>query len=675
MMTSISWICPPPSQKLKAVFVAFAMATLASNFASAAQVKWELKKGTPEKLEKSNFSDEVLDFNGSSWIEISTTPYSGSNYVPSTDIQMDVINDGKINIRNADLIDLVYPFTNFSTERNLNFTNRGVISLENASIQKENASLNRQFFVNKGNIDAKFDDSSNGVLYHALFTTESSFVNQNAIQVVSDSKGWNDALFTFRGSSLTSSELPATFSIVNSGNISVSGNYSQVFRVESSQGTIVGDIENTGWIDKKGFSRLVSISSGVTARIKTFRLSAGKSTFSAVEGLNKKYGSYVVSDDTRFIFSATADLKSGDIMKLISSRNDYSGLFELVSSDQLQGTIEQKQFIMDDPVWTVTLQGAEGPKEGMNLEFSYEAKEDAGETMAVYLNRLSRDRGFRFSEMFEPLKVQQQKNVFVRPYFSRSDVRLIDNAEIDTNGLLLGFTTRVTSEFEQGVHFAVEHASFDAFSGRQNAASNALALGWHMLWYPASSLYMRGAITGAYSDIDLIYQSLTEKAEDSFADLSLFADLRLGREFKTQNAGTWIPELGLAWAYGRTDDFNLNFKTTQHLREFESNTQSDLYAMAKVKWTKVYESKDKTKVRPELGIGVRTLLTDRAIESVSNIADESYKAEIKDDRCQGTLNVNIFVGDDDWTFAMHYTGAYGNNTTNHIGSLTLGYHW
>ena len=80
-------------------------------------------------------------------------------------------------------------------------------------------------------------------------------------------------------------------------------------------------------------------------------------------------------------------------------------------------------------------------------------------------------------------------------------------------------------------------------------------------------------------------------------------------------------------------------------------------------------------VRPELALGVRALLTDRSIESVSHVGGESVRAEVDDDRYLGTVNAGLFVGNEDWTLAVHYIGAYGNNTTNHIGGLTLGYHW
>lgn len=646
-----------------------------SDSVNAEQIEWVLQKGTSEVLTANNETDNILNVKDKPWIVISTTPYTGGNYIPSTDIEMNVNNYGQINIQNSDLIGFGEKFINFKTKKNIIIRNEGSIFLENSAIQFENKTFNNQHFINSGIVEAQFlSDSRSGVLYHSCFSERSVFNNQKSIAISSESNEWFSGAFTFRGFQSSNSTTPATFLIENTGNITLSGNYTQVFRIEASSGSLIGDIENIGWIDKKGFSRLVGITGDVTANIKRFRLTAGENAFAAVDGISK-WGTYVVSDQTQLIFSVPEDLKSNTVMKLVSNMNDHSGLFELRSPDQLQGKVNQNQFAMDDEAWKVTLIGEDGLTENMQLEFTYEAEQDAGEIMAIYTNRLSRDRGFRFGEMFEPLKVEQQKNVFVRPYFSRSDLRLVDNADIDTNGVMLGFTTRANSQFEHGIHFAAEHTSFEAFGGRQNATSDAVALGWHMLWYPMQDVYLRGALTGAYADSDLTYRTMSETARDSFDDLSLFAELRLGKNFVTESAGTWTPELGAAWVYGRTGDFDLTFQSTGHKREFESNTQSDLYGTARIKWSQAFETHSNVQVRPELALGVRALLTDRSIESVSHVGGESVRAEVDDDRYLGTVNAGLFVGNEDWTLAVHYIGAYGNNTTNHIGGLTLGYHW
>ena len=91
-----------------------------SDSVNAEQIEWVLQKGTSEVLTANNETDNILNVKDKPWIVISTTPYTGGNYIPSTDIEMNVNNYGQINIQNSDLIGFGEKFINFKTKKNIN---------------------------------------------------------------------------------------------------------------------------------------------------------------------------------------------------------------------------------------------------------------------------------------------------------------------------------------------------------------------------------------------------------------------------------------------------------------------------------------------------------------------------------------------------------------------------
>ena len=257
-MKKILGSCPPHAIScfdLKPVAILCSLAFMFSDSVNAEQIEWVLQKGTSEVLTANNETDNILNVKDKPWIVISTTPYTGGNYIPSTDIEMNVNNYGQINIQNSDLIGFGEKFINFKTKKNINIRNEGSIFLENSAIQFENKTFNNQHFINSGIVEAQFlSDSRSGVLYHSCFSERSVFNNQKSIAISSESNEWFSGAFTFRGFQSSNSTTPATFLIENTGNITLSGNYTQVFRIEASSGSLIGDIKNIGWIDKKGFS-------------------------------------------------------------------------------------------------------------------------------------------------------------------------------------------------------------------------------------------------------------------------------------------------------------------------------------------------------------------------------------------------------------------------------------
>lgn len=445
-----------------------------------------------------------------------------------------------------------------------------------------------------------------------------------------------------------------------------------VFRFEATQGKVNASFSNTGTLNVPDGVAFLDITDGVTATLQTVRLPVRTGLFTTIYSIGG-YGQFAVNDGSRFIFTPEEDTKSGTILRLAST-DRTPAVFYIHSKEGLTGNLRAEQFTTTDPeVWTVTLLGDGEDPTATDLQFDYIAKQDAGQSMAIYASRLSRDRGFRISELIEPLRVEQTYNAFVRPYYSESDLRFADDASIAASGIVFGATARLSPVLEHGPHFIAERAGYDAWDNRQDADSDAFGFGWHVLWRPINVLYVKAYATGMYASTDLDYQTELDRAADDFNDWSFFADLRVGHEFSAGSLGLLTPELGLSWAYNKTDDFKLTFGSGE-VRRYESADQSDVFATAKLKWSGVFESAD-SYVRPELSFGIRTLLTDPEIDSVSHAGGQRHASSIDDDRCVGTVSAGLFVGNDDWTIALHGLGAFGANSSYRAVAATIGYHW
>lgn len=469
----------------------------------------------------------------------------------------------------------------------------------------------------------------------------------------------------------------AQLTFINTGNISLdspNGILHSILRIEVSQGSVDAELTNTGIMSSnKNWTYLASLYGKVNADLKKFKVPVRTSLFNGVND-----GAYIFSNDTKLIFTPDDSTENENILNFYS-RNRTDGIFT-GSTSMLVGDPASSNFATnDEESWKVELIRDEATPDDWKthkVRVYYEARQDAGSQMNVYLNRAARDRAFRYESLLEPMKVRKDRNVFVRPFTAQSNYRFVDDSTIETSGALMGFSVRTGDAYEHGVHFGYESTDFESESGRQNADTDSLTLGYHAWWRPAEDFYVKGVASGTYSSNDFTYHALQDSAKTDFDSWSFFGYLKSGYDINAGGLGVFTPEVGLSYIHGSADDFGLDFAAEDLTdRRFHLKDNNDLYASAELKWRAEIDNGSGAVLLPRASIGARALLTDRKLEAQSSWGEERQTAEIDDDRWQGTAEIGVGILSGSLEFDLVYSGAYSRNTTSHAAWLTMGWHW
>ena len=619
-------------------------------------------------LSKTQISNnDKLELNNSPWVTFSPwgtedDPDSGK---PFQDIDITITNQSGADITGqADLIRVNEQFSTRVQVVNLQFLNEGDIDLTGHGLYTASSLFYFKEFDFKNSINGEISITNTVPLLDVSTGKGFSFANEGKINVTG--KDWYKDVIHTRISSGK-----VTFS--NTGTISLNGYAKSILRIESNLGNdIHAELSNTGNIKtNNNYVSHVNITDGVFAHINTYKIPARSGIFYAPRGFVGS-GKFVVDGSTHLIFSPKPTQET--LLNVYGTQ--YDGIFN-GSKDLLQGKLTSEMFSTTDQAWKVDfIENDPNDWTKSQVRIHYEATEDAGQQINVYSNRLNRDRGFRFATLIDPLKVEQNFNVFVRPYVSRSDYRLTDRSSVDTEGFLLGFTAKVNNEFEHGVHFGYEKSEFESGANTQKADSEAFSLGYHSLWNFVSNAYIKFIATGSYTDNDLTYTTLDDYAKDNFNGWSFFGDLRLGYKFLTQSYGTFSPEVAFVYTYNDTDAFDLKFKNENGInRHFESSDNSDFFIQPMLTWEHNIANSKGIVFKPKISLGARALIGDTGIDAVSEFGGNRYVSSIDDERWQGVAMAKVGVYTDPIEIDLAYTGAYGQSSTSHIGWITFGYHW
>lgn len=581
-------------------------------------------------------------------------------------VQLSVRNEGKTTL-SGDLI---------SVPQQIGYGTNGSVSL---AISNQETLSAKSVFLGANNLvlqDFSFTNTADSEITteaQILDVTASNMSFQNAGLMTAQNKGTGRSMrfkFTSGG------EGQITF--VNSGIIRTeNSHYDDVLNLEASYGRLNATLTNTGSITTANpWANLVSITSNVKATINTFNIPVRNRIFHAPIDFNDS-GTFVITPETRLLFTPNEDTAADTTLNLYARSN--FGIFT-GASDIIEGTFTNNTFGTVDPeVWKTELLTSEDAPEDWKshkVRIYYDGQQDAGPRMNIYLTRMGRERAFRYENIIEPLKVRQTHNVFVRPYLAQSNFRFADDSTIRTSGALMGFTSKISSTYEHGLHFGYESSNFESGSDRQKADTQALSIGYHGLWRPAEKLYLKGVITGTYVENDFTYEALQAKSGNNFDAWSFFAGLNVGTVLKTRNFGDFIPELGFSFIRTDLDDFELLFNDPNLTdRKFSTDAANDAFSSLRLKWVGHLENHEGTVMIPKASLGVRALLTDRTLSSQTRFGDQSQTTLIEDDRWQGTADLSLSVLSGAVEFGMSYAGAWSQNTTSHVGWLTIGYHW
>lgn len=648
-------IIPPPRS-----LIAAAVAGLFAAGASAASTVWTLDK---------NLTESELRFEVPEGTE---TPYGlliqgteFTSYALNRNVYLSVSNKGTYTNDIEALVQL-HPsrmiYTSNDAEINLSFINEG--SINGTAFDSGITPLDSQIFINKGTINSQ--DTA-----VRTYVKKVDFINEESGVIKTSGEGSNSSLH-FKS---YSDHNDCTLAFLNYGTIESTGTQYYVLTLEHSSGDFNADLTNLGTI--KGKYYLVELRGKAKAQLHAFKIPVRNYIFYAHDFYGA--GSFLFESYTKLILTPDDATESDTTLNLFSKSSEDPGIF--IGSDKaIDGTVTDSNFSTnDEESWKVELIRDEATPDDWKthkVRVYYEARQDAGSQMNVYLNRAARDRAFRYESLLEPMKVRKDRNVFVRPFTAQSNYRFVDDSTIKTSGALMGFSVRTGDAYEHGVHFGYESTDFESESGRQNADTDSLTLGYHAWWRPAEDFYVKGVASGTYSSNDFTYHALQDSAKTDFDSWSFFGYLKSGYDINAGGLGVFTPEVGLSYIHGSADDFGLDFAAEDLTdRRFHLKDNNDLYASAELKWRAEIDNGSGAVLLPRASIGARALLTDRKLEAQSSWGEERQTAEIDDDRWQGTAEIGVGILSGSLEFDLVYSGAYSRNTTSHAAWLTMGWHW
>ena len=664
----------------KKIFFSLLTASLLSPCTYAQSVTWDLNTDQPTDFSLENSTSVSLDLNNP-WLTIIGPAYYG--YAKPTTFKGTILNDvnASINLNNnEDLINLPEAIHKDKKFLNLDFINAGSIKTETGAIYKASNDLTIENFGFENKETGKIEIGGHQFL---SVTASQSFIFVNDGEISIQGGSWDNECILYR------THENGFYEFNNNGIIRLGPKSIRTFlRVESVTAGKVTHVEitNKGLIESESpYTTLFKLESNVNAHLNRVRIPVRHNIFYApARGpvSNPKNGVFLVDEKTRIIFNVNQELTDTTLNLYSNNINEYNGLFigNSTTKNIVNGDVNENLFAVTDPqAYSIEwLASEEEPDnwEKAQIRVFYERKKDAGQQMNLYVNRLGRERGFRYSALIDPLKVHEQYNVFVRPYYAQSQYRFTDDSQVQANGLLMGMTAKVNEQFEHGLHFAAEHSTFTTSTDYQEAKTDSISLGYHALVSFAEQAYLKGNITATYGNSDLTYRTLDEVAKDDFANWSLFANARLGCRWVTDQFGTFVPELGVSYFYNKTDDITLRFaQLSSSDRFFRSESQSDVVVSPTVHWMRSFDTKDGSRVTPQISLGARVLVGDKNIESTTVMGDQRITSTIEDDRWQATAAIRMNVTSGSWEYDLSYSGAYGQNTTSQVAWLTVGYHW
>ena len=353
-----------------------------------------------------------------------------------------------------------------------------------------------------------------------------------------------------------------------------------------------------------------------------------------------------------------------DILTLVDGWND-----EYSVKGQLDGKLSSNQISSLDPIYGVIFVDA---TDTLNQRFglSHVRPELSGSAQfGKFQRRAARERADRLSEILTPVKLVNNHNVWVRPYASQSRFRDENGLDIDTEGIVLGTSHRISQSVEVGAHIGYENNSWDASDALLDGDSDTLFAGIHGIYQPNDFWGIRGFVTGVWGDNEVKSQLMNDYSKNSVDSLSVMADITTYFNFPVTEHSVLRPEFGISYIHTKTDawDTKWSLESNEYLnREFKKESYDDVFLRAKLRWYGEFETDQGAVVKPNESFGTRVMLTDNSFDSSMLFNGQYYSADIKDDSALGLVGIGFNISKDHWRFSLEGQGAYGSNTTSHL---------
>lgn len=339
------------------------------------------------------------------------------------------------------------------------------------------------------------------------------------------------------------------------------------------------------------------------------------------------------------------------------------------SLGKVEGKLTAEQVISIDPLYEVIFEDAENTMDQRFGLSDPNAGLSGGAQFGKYQLRAARERADRLAEILTPVKLTQDHNVWVRPYASQSHFGDENPTDIDTEGIVLGTSHRVSNNVELGAHFGYENNSWDASDILLDGESDTIYAGVHEIYQPNDFWGVRGFVTGIWGDNEVKSRLLNDASKDDVDSFSVMADVTTYFNFPVTEHSTLRPELGVAYIHTKTDAWDTQWsrEDNQYLnRSFKKQTYDDVFMRAKLRWFGEFETDQGAIVKPNVSVGARVLLTDNSFDSSMLLNGQYYSTDIKDDRVLGLVGIGFTVRKNHWRFSLEGQGAYGANTTSHM---------
>ncbi|MFI3272883.1 MAG: autotransporter domain-containing protein [Pseudomonadota bacterium] len=271
---------------------------------------------------------------------------------------------------------------------------------------------------------------------------------------------------------------------------------------------------------------------------------------------------------------------------------------------------------------------------------------------------------------------------FIMPYYTHTS-----NHDFDYTTSMAGVAAGATYTFNDSwlAGFHLNLGSADTDSDHTNSKAKAVTLGAHALYHATPELYVRGHLSGYYSQNDHTFTgsgSAPLQANVDTNNMGIFASLAAGYDLTIAKHHTITPEIGLSYIYSKTDAYGIDYKsgqTTEYHLSYDKSDYDILYGEASLRWTAEYELGHGDNgvhygtLSPTVRLGLRQALTDAKIESHMHFNGLSATTHSDANESAAIVEASLAWTFDNVTTSLSYSGDFGDAEDTHMGMFKLSY--
>ncbi len=265
---------------------------------------------------------------------------------------------------------------------------------------------------------------------------------------------------------------------------------------------------------------------------------------------------------------------------------------------------------------------------------------------------------------------------FLMPFYSYTSE---NGGDYSTNmmGLALGASRSVGDDMTLGFHASLSRALSD--SDYTDSTATSYALGVHGLYNIDGALYVRGQLSGFYSESDMDIRSTTgadpNKANADMDTYGFYAQVAAGYDMVLTPQHRVTPEVAISYMYAHMEGFDTAYYDSTGAQadtfSMDSENYDAVYADASVRWTGSYDI-GKGTLHPTVKAGIRQALTDPEVSSTmtfNNGLPSPTHSDLNETAFTCEAGLAWDMGDVD--VSLTYTGEFGDVEYTHMGMFKV----